>query len=334
MEAMAYAYGQPRLRGVVRQQPEDFQVEEELGFELTGEGEHLCLHIQKRNVNTADVAKNIAKLAGVKQVDVSYAGLKDRRAVTTQWFSVYLSNRPEPDWKRLESDEIKILESRRHHRKLRRGSLRGNRFRLVVKALRGDRSDLEERLRSIKAGGVPNYFGEQRFGHANLERAVALFEGRIKVRDRHKRSIYLSAARSAIFNTALSRRVGSETWCTALAGDLMMLRGSSSVFSAEEIDEAIVRRVEEHDIFPTGPLWGKGASSVQGEVAELERGVGKDFDLFAEGLARAGMKQERRALVLLPESFEWSVLDDEMVLSFSLPSGCYATSLLREIVYG
>ncbi len=332
MQALAYACGRPPLTGLIRQQPDDFRVDEALGFELTGEGEHLCLHIEKRNTNTADIANRIARLAGVKSMDVSYAGLKDRHAVTTQWFSVYLSNRPEPDWRQLESGEIKILTIKRHNRKLRRGALKGNRFHLVVKGLSGDRRDLEQRLESIRTKGVPNYFGEQRFGHNNLERAAALFEGRIKVRDRNKRGIYLSAARSAIFNTVLSQRVDGATWRTPLAGDLMMLNGSSSVFIAEEVDETLIRRVEEGDIFPTAPLWGKGAPSTRGVVAELEQGVGETFSLFSEGLARAGMKQERRALVLLPEAFEWSLFDERLELNFSLPPGSYATSVLREVV--
>ena len=332
MQALAYACGRPRLSGILRQQPEDFRVDEVLGFELTGEGEHLCLHIQKRNANTADVANRIARLVGVKRMDVSYAGLKDRYAVTTQWFSVYLSNKPEPDWQQLESEEIKVLSLSRHNRKLRRGALKGNRFRLLVRELTGDRGDLLQRLEKVKTTGVPNYFGEQRFGHANLERAEALFEGRINVRDRNKRSLYLSAARSAIFNTVLSQRVDAATWTAALAGDLMMLSGSNSVFMADTVDDALKRRVESRDIFPTGPLWGKGSPATQGRVGELEREVGEAFGLFAEGLARAGMKQERRALVLMPEALQWSLSDDCLELAFSLTSGSYATSLLREVV--
>ncbi len=166
--------GKPEATGLIRVNPEDFQVDEILGFELSGEGEHVCLHIRKRNSNTAFVAKQIARLADVKNMDVSYAGLKDRNAVTTQWFSVYLSNKTEPDWQQLNTDEVEVLEVVRHNRKLRRGALKGNRFKICVRELQGDHESLEQRLQTIRGKGVPNYFGEQRFGRDNLEQATAM----------------------------------------------------------------------------------------------------------------------------------------------------------------
>ena len=149
-EHLAYALAKPESTGAIRTTPEDFQVDEDLGFELSGEGEHACLHIRKRNANTDFIAKQIARLAGVKNMDVSYAGLKDRHALTTQWFSVYLSSKPEPDWSQLNSDEVEVLEVVRHNRKLRRGSLKGNHFKLVVRDLQGDSSALEQRLQTIR----------------------------------------------------------------------------------------------------------------------------------------------------------------------------------------
>ena len=332
MEALAYAWGEPACQGLIRQQAEDFQVDEVLGYDLGGEGEHVCLHIQKRHRNTAEVAQAIARLAGVKSRDVSYAGLKDRQAVTRQWFSVYLANKAEPDWRALTSDDIEILAITRHQRKLRRGALKGNRFRLRIRDLQGACEVLEERLARIEAEGVPNYFGEQRFGHANLERASAMFEGCIKVRDRGKRGIYLSAARSAIFNTVLSARVADGTWNRAQAGDMMMLAGTHSVFLAETLDDAITERIRRHDIFPTGPLWGQGQPATRLEVAQLETRVGGQFELYCQGLAKAGMKQERRSLVLLPEALRWSREGSSLLLEFFLPAGSYATSVLRELL--
>ena len=333
MAAMAYAWGEPSCRGVIRQQAEDFQVDEVLGFDLSGAGEHVCLHIQKRHRNTAEVAQAIARLAGVKSRDVSYAGLKDRHAVTRQWFSVYLANKAEPDWRALASDDVEILATTRHQRKLRRGALQGNRFRLRIRDLQGACGALEERLAKIEAEGVPNYFGEQRFGRANLERASAMFEGRINVRDRGKRGIYLSAARSAIFNTVLSARVADGTWNRAQAGDMMMLAGTHSVFLAETLDDVIAERAQHHDIFPTGPLWGQGEPATRSDVAQLETRVAGQFELYCQGLAKAGMKQERRSLVLLPQALRWSREDSSLLLEFFLPAGSYATAVLRECIY-
>jgi tRNA pseudouridine13 synthase len=331
-EQLAYALGRPEASGVIRSQPEDFQVDEELGFELTGDGEHVCLHIRKRNSNTAFVAKQIARLAGVKNMDVSYAGLKDRNAVTTQWFSVYLSNKPEPDWTQLNNDEIELLQVRRHNRKLRRGALKGNLFSLIVRQLDADSDELERRLQSVKANGVPNYFGEQRFGRDNLEQASRMFSGEIKVKNRDKRSIYLSAARSAMFNAVLSKRVENGSWNQALTGDVMMLDGSHSVFHAETIDDEIKRRILEQDIHPTGPLWGRGELTTSADVLMLEQQITQQFSVWCKGLEQAGLKQERRALRLPITGLEWTIEPQQLALSFFLPAGCYATTVLRELI--
>jgi len=331
-EHLAYALGKPSVSGVIRSQPEDFQVDEELGFDLTGEGEHVCLHIRKRNANTDFIAKQVARLADVKNMDVSYAGLKDRHAVTTQWFSIYLSNKPDPDWSQLNSDEVEVLEVKRHNRKLRRGSLKGNHFKLVVRELDGDTSSFEQRLQTISNNGVPNYFGEQRFGRDNLAKAAGLFNAEFKVKDRNKRSMYLSAARSAIFNEVLSTRVAAASWNRALAGDVMMLNGSHSVFSVETVDDEINRRMAEFDIHPTGPMWGRGRLPSIAETQQLEQQCADNFALFCGGLEKAGMKQERRALRLPVSKLEWQLNDNNLSLSFFLSSGCYATSVLRELV--
>ena len=332
--SLAYVDGQPKVCGVIRKRPEDFQVDEVLGFDLTGEGEHVCLHIRKRNSNTAFVAKQIARLAGVRNMDVSCAGLKDRHAVTTQWFSVYLSNNPEPDWSQLNNDDVAVLTVKRHNRKLRRGALKGNRFRIVVRELSGEVAPLDERLKRIAEQGVPNYFGEQRFGHDgdNLKKARAMFSGEFKVRNRDKRSLYLSAARSEIFNQVLGKRVEAGQWNQPLDGDVMMLDGSHSVFTVDAVDEEIKRRVSEYDIHPTGPLWGRGALSSQADVQTMEQGVAEHYELFCNGLERAGMKQERRPLRLSVAELAWQRLDDSLNIEFFLGSGSYATTVLREVV--
>ncbi len=331
-DKLAYALGKPETTGAIRTTPEDFQVDEILGFELSGEGEHVCLHIRKRNSNTAFIAKQIARLADVKNMDVSYAGLKDRNAVTTQWFSVYLSNKPEPDWSQLNNDEIEVLSVCRHNRKLRRGTLKGNRFKIIVRDLQGNKETLEQRLQQIKTNGVPNYFGEQRFGRNNLEQASAMFSGQIKVRNRDKRSLYLSAARSAIFNEVLSKRVAAGNWNQALPGDVMMLNGSHSIFQAELVDKTIQQRITEHDIHPTGPLWGRGQLATKSDAFAFEQQTVELFLDWCHGLEQAGMKQERRALRLPVADFSWEIGLGSFELCFFLPAGCYATSVLRELV--
>ncbi|MFC1748592.1 tRNA pseudouridine(13) synthase TruD [Pseudomonadota bacterium] len=331
---LTYVQGPPTASGRLRSTPEDFQVDEVLGFDLTGEGEHVCLHIRKRNNNTAFIAKQIVRLAGVKNMDVSYAGLKDRNAVTTQWFSIYLSNKPEPDWSQLNSDEVEVLQVKRHNRKLRRGALKGNQFKLIVRELAGELDGLDERIKRVAEQGVPNYFGEQRFGHDgdNLEKARGMFAGEFKVKNRDKRSIYLSAARSQIFNHVLSTRVENGSWNQALNGDVMMLNGSHSVFAIDNVDDDIIRRVAEGDIHPSGPLWGRGTLASQTDVLTIEQGVAEQYEVFCDGLEKVGMKQERRSLCLPVADLEWCVADDNLSIAFFLPAGCYATTVLRELL--
>jgi len=320
---MAFAYGQPKLTGVIRISPEDFKVDEKFSFSPTGEGEHALLHIKKQDTNTDWLSRQISQLAGVRKVDVSYAGLKDRNAVTTQWFSVWLPGKPDPDWSLLNSENVEILKTIRHSRKLRRGSLRG------------DASDLEERMNIIKQDGVPNYFGEQRFGidGRNLEKAKIMFGGK-REKDRFKRSIYLSAARSAMFNDVLSQRVEMNKWANAISGDVMLLDNSHSYFLATDIDEKIIQRLKEHDIHPSGPLWGRGELLSKGIVAELENKLPKKFEVFDVGLKNARLDQERRSLRLSVKDLHWDHNVDKKILklSFFLPAGGYATSVLREII--
>ncbi len=181
----------------IRSCPEDFRVDEELGFSPDGEGEHSLLHIRKRNRNTDQIARQLARHAGVRARDVSYCGLKDRVAVTSQWFSVWLPGKADPDWSTMEEEGLQILEQSRHRRKLQRGALQCNRFEIVLREIQGAQEDVEKRLSLIKAQGVPNYFGEQRFGRdgGNLLAAQTMFEGK-RIKDRFLRGLYLSSARS------------------------------------------------------------------------------------------------------------------------------------------
>lgn len=329
------AYGLPLGRGRIRSRAEDFQVDEIPSFEPDGEGEHLLLRLRKRNTNTEWLARQLARLGDLPIVDVGYAGLKDRNAVTSQWFSLRLAGRPEPDWRGLESEEIQILERAWHGRKLRRGALQGNRFRLLIRALSGQRPALDQRLERLRQGGFPNYFGEQRFGHGygNLERADALFARRLKRVGRHQRGLYISAARSQLFNQVLAARLEQGNWNRPLAGDLLMLEGTQSWFPAREIDSELERRAAELDLHPTGPLWGRGRPQVDGMAEALEGAALAGFGAWREGLEHCGLSQERRALRVAVADLAWTFpAADELELSFSLPAGSYATALLRELL--
>lgn len=331
---LSHAYGKPSSTAVIRRQPEDFRVTERLSFPLDGNGQHVFLLVQKRNLNTDDVSKLLARFANVKQVAIGYAGLKDKHAVTRQWFSVDLAGKPEPLWSELETEDLQVLEVTRHSRKLKRGAIAENRFEILLRGFKGDPGELEQRLEKIKLSGVPSYFGEQRFGYneSNLKKAEELAKNPQKKIKRHMRSIYLSSVRSFLFNQVLSRRVSDNSWDSPLAGDVFMLDGSHSIFSPEQIDDEIKRRVTEKDIHPTGPMWGAGELISHLEVLELEKQLASDYPQWCAFLEKAGLKQERRALRLPVRRLEWGQQDGNVLLKFALSAGSYATVVLRELV--
>lgn len=331
----AYAYGKPTATASIRQSAEDFFVDEILGFEPDNDGQHVMLHIEKRNTNTEWLARQLARHAGVRPVAVGYAGLKDRNAVTRQWFSVDLAGKQEPDWSVLESDEIKVLRAARHRRKLKRGTLRGNCFRLILRDIEGDRAELDRHLHHISIRGVPNYFGEQRFGRDqdNHMQALRMFSGELKVKDRNQRGLYLSAARSYLFNLLLMARIEAGNWDRALDGEVFILDSRHSMFWGEPLTKEIIGRLKRGEIHLTGPLWGRGEAHTSGDAAQLETQCLQPYAEFKDGLERAGMKMERRALRLMAREMAWRWQDDATLrLSFCLTSGAYATSVLRELV--
>ena len=331
MSELPFAHGGPPLVARLRATPEDFRVDEDLGFAPDGAGEHVFVRVEKRGANTDWVARELAKYAGVAPDAVSYAGMKDRHAVTRQTFSVAVPVKREVDWQALRHDEFRVLDAARHGRKLKRGALRGNAFVIVLADVAGDRDAAERVLARIRERGVPNYFGEQRFGRdaANVERALAMFAGR-RVQ-RHERSLLLSAARSQLFNSVLSQRVEAGDWDAAREGEVWMLDGRHSIFGPEPLTPELVARAVAHDIHPTGPLWGRGALRSTGDTAALEQSIAAAGQALADGLEQAGLEQERRSLRLCPQGVEWEWSATSLSVAFALPAGCYATAVLREL---
>ena len=328
------AHGGPLGRGRLRDRPEDFQVSEILGFEPDGEGDHLLLWVRKTGANTEWVARRLAATAGVPVAAVGYAGLKDRWAITEQWFSMPRPRALEPDWGALVEQGIEVLAVHPHRRKLRRGALTGNRFRIRVRDCRLEMADLERRLEVLRARGVPNYFGEQRFGHAdgNLHRAHELLTGAAQRVPRHQRGLWLSAARAQIFNELLAERVSRGDWDRLQAGDCPQLAGSHSFFLAEVVDEALGERAARLDLHPSGPLWGGGEPPTRLEPRALECGIAAGFAPWPARLAELGLEQERRSLRLTVEDLSGALDGGSLMLEFRLSSGAYATAVLRELI--
>jgi len=310
-----HAYPASGASGTLKLLNEDFMVTE-LPLQLpSGAGEHIWLEIEKNGANTAFVAQQLAEAAGVQEWDVGYAGLKDRYAITRQWFSIYSPKGETPDLTLLQHPEFKVLSQSRHVKKLRPGDLQGNRFRIVLRELSGG-SDaiaaIEANLKAIASQGVPNYFGAQRFGFegGNVEQGRAMLAREIRVRNPKKKGIYLSAVRSFVFNEVLALRIQQGLWGKTLPGDVM--------------DEASR---------PTGPLWGRGRVITTDQAQALENGVAERHASLCDGMEHAGLDQERRALVASPVDMSWEWPQaDQLVLTFSLPAGTYATSVLNEIL--
>ena len=329
------AYGPVLASGRLRSMPEDFAVEEVLGFEADGAGEHLLVKVEKRGANTLWVARQLARHAGIPPRDVSYAGIKDRHAIAVQHFSLWLGKRPEPDWDGLASPEFRVLSVARHGRKLRRGALKGNQFGLILRELSAPAVALESRMRIIREQGVPNYFGPQRFGRdgANIAGALQMFADPRSVRDCKLRGLLLSSARSLIFNAVLTRRVLDQSWNAVLPGELCMLDGTHSIFHAQTVNQELAARCSAGDVHPTGPLWGRGDSRVSAKVRALETDVVSQYDTFARGLEAAGLESARRALRLPVGDLSWIAVDERTLkLEFFLPAGAYATTVVHELL--
>jgi tRNA pseudouridine13 synthase len=324
------ALGGARMRVVV----DDFFVDEIPGFELTGQGEHVFVHIRKRERTTDQVAGLLARAAGVPRHAVSYAGMKDKWALTQQWFSIHLPGQTlELPLGELDAG-VEVLAWTRHDKKLRRGALRGNRFRLRIREVQAPVHDISERLARIARDGVPNYFGEQRFGRDgdNVAQARAMLAGQFRPRARSLRGILLSAARSHLFNQVLAERLRQGNWASAIDGDLMMLDGRNSLFPVPAVDEVIRRRTAALEIHPSGPLSGRGGTQPEGAAAALERDVLSADAELVEGLAAARLDSARRALRLRVGDLAWRFPDpNEVELDFALPAGAYATCVVREL---
>ena len=329
------AWDAPNTRAIIRHCPEDFIVEECLGFEPSGDGEHAFIFLEKRELTTLELVSRVSGASGVAERNIGVSGLKDRNAVTRQWLSVGLAGKPEPVWQDLEADgTIRVLQVSRHRRKLRRGVHRGNRFSLRLTSVNGDEQATIDSLARVKTCGVPNYFGPQRFGRngSTLVGATRWIDKPTRL-TRNKRSLYLSALRGFLFNELLAQRVRAGTWNTLRDGDSCMLQGSRSFFHCETVDDDLARRADEGDVHPGVPLWGVTDDEPTKESMARLRGTLGDYAHLAAALEQQGLALSQRSARVRPDDFSWQFCDDDALqLSFVLPAGSYATALLAEVV--
>ncbi|MEM6575810.1 MAG: tRNA pseudouridine(13) synthase TruD [Pseudomonadota bacterium] len=326
----------PTATGRLKVRPEDFVVDELLDLELTGSGEFLWLRVAKRAINTADVAKLLAKDAGLPARAVSYSGLKDRQAAAAQWFSLHLPGLPDPDLPDELCPGVEILDRVRHQKKLRSGTHRANRFQILLRDCHLELDDLSRRCEQVSREGVPNYFGAQRFGRNgdNLRQVQGWYAARqsgqrSRRRGRHLEGLLHSTARAFLFNEVLAERVRDGDWAKGRDGDIWMLAGTRSIFGPESMTDELRARCVAGDVAPTGPLYGRAGGTLWPvwEQALLER-----HPELTGGLDAAGARPARRRLSVRPHNFQWAVDGDQFTLSFELARGEFATVVLRELI--
>ncbi|SUC10885.1 tRNA pseudouridine synthase D [Pasteurella canis] len=309
----------------------DFIVKEYLGYDMAGEGEFVAVKVRKTDCNTLFVGEKLAQFVGISARHMGYAGLKDRKAVTEQWFSLHMPGQPTPDFSRFQCDGVEILAVTRHNRKIRIGSLDGNYFEILLRGVKAT-DELNIRLENVKKSGFPNYFTEQRFGRDgyNLTQALRWAEGEIKVKDRKKRSFYLSAARSEVFNLVVSERIKLQLAQQILPKDILQLQGSHSWFQTTEKDDfaALQVRLENQDILLTAPLIGEQNLS----ATEIENRLVEQNQVLLKLMAQERIKAARRPILMQPQELRWEFVEQGLRLYFYLPAGSYATALIRELV--
>ncbi|QJQ96074.1 MULTISPECIES: tRNA pseudouridine(13) synthase TruD [Halomonadaceae] len=325
----------PPASGDYRVTPEDFIVEERLGFEPEGEGEHLWLWVEKRDLSTIELARRLATACEVTPRDIGFSGMKDRYAIARQWLSVHLPGREAPaDLEaRLAETPVRLIEQRRHPRKLKRGVHRANRFELRLTGEAIDDARFEARWQRLVDAGVANYFGPQRFGPGgrNLAKARAVLARGWRKRD-DRDGMLLSSARSYLFNQLLARRVAEGSWSGVLEGELAILDGTASQFRVEALDDSLRERAAILDVHASGVLWGVGELASRGIAAEHERVVAQQEASLAAGLERAGVRMGRRALRIRLSEPSLLRRDAAVHVSFELPRGAFATAVLRELM--
>lgn len=316
-----FAYAAPHSSADFKTVPEDFIVEEVLGFEPCGEGEHLFLLVQTDDQNTQYTLKQLSRHFRLAPKLVSYSGLKDRRGLTSQWFSLHLPGKNvEVDTDALSALGITLLRQSRHNKKLRIGTHKANRFHIRLRNFSDDDS-FHVRLDQIRQHGVPNYFGPQRFGHHghNVNEALHWVEKNELPMERELRGRVLSTLRAWLFNGELAQRIAAGHWLQWQPGDPVLLDGSHSFFHTEIWDDTLQQRFNDGDIHIGSWLW--SPTHPGGAPQQIN-----------EFLVKAALSDETRSLRLLPGDLALEEQGSDRILHFNLPTGSYATSLLRELV--
>ncbi len=292
-----------------KETPEDFLVEEIPLYPFTGEGQHLIIKIEKKNLTTLDVVKRISKTFKIKEKLIGYAGLKDKRSISIQYISIPYEKELENNLHNIEDDNLRILDTTRHKNKLKPGHLKGNIFEIKIKT--DDKEQLLKRLEKIQTVGFPNFFDSQRFSSNNFELGMKLLKGEKVKASPYKIRLFISAVSSKIFNLYLLERIKKGKFFETMEGD-------------------IVKNIKGKDI-PTGPILGYKMPEPQGESFNFERKILETVGIRKEDFKPFKSKGTRRIIRIFPEIHNVSCDGEKIILKFFLPKGSFATVLLKEL---
>lgn len=327
----------PGVGGRIKVEPEDFLVEEIPAYRPSGEGDHLYLWIEKRDLSHEFLLRHLARALDVSPRDIGTAGIKDRRAVTRQWISVPRS--AESRLAQLDLEGLRVLQTAAHTNKLKTGHLKGNRFRILIRDTEGDVLSAAERIaETLRLHGFPNYYGGQRFGRDGdtLQAGWRLLTGNVRPRRRDSRlRLQLSAVQSHLFNECLRRRIDDGLLDRVLLGDVMQVVESGGLFVVED-ETTEQSRATSGETVVTGPLFGPKMKAAEGEVAVREATVLTESGLRAEDFERFKKltRGARRAYLIRPDVLAVESVESGILVRVTLPPGSYATVLLRELMKG
>jgi tRNA pseudouridine13 synthase len=315
--------------GTIKTEFSDFKVHENLPIELSGNGEHLYLLIEKTNANTRYVVGELASHFQCSDREIGYAGMKDRHGITTQWFSIYLTKARHKEWQDIQHPEFKVLEATLHNKKLKIGDLDSNSFEITVRDFDGDFEKVEKRIDALNKTGYSNYFGSQRFGNDGntLEEAKQWLVNGERVK-KSQEGLYISAIRSFLFNEILELRVKQGSWNKIILGELAWNPSDDNYMLVESVDDGLTP-----GLIPTIQLFGRDRFQARSEAADIEKEIFVENDELCQLLLNRKVNADRRACFTRPQQLAVTQLNaSTLVFRFTLEKGCYATVLLDQIL--
>ncbi len=325
----------PGIGGRIKAEPDHFVVEEILPYAPCGTGEHLYVTFKRSGYNTVDAAQLIQRRLDLKKTDMGWGGRKDKHAVAIQTISLRISEKIALGEirEKLEDLPFEILTLKRHRNKIKIGHVAGNRFAIVVSSPEPNALERAVAISDcIKKIGVPNFYGPQRFGigFRNIDTAWSLFFNNKNKRSR-KNPFMVSVMQSALFNIWLKNRMETRDHMNLVEGDIVKKTDTGGMFTIEDM-AVESKRFENKEIVYTGPIFGFKMMAPKNRAGQLESDLLKNFNITPDDFRKFRAPGSRRPALLIFNSLEIEPHPQGIEFRFTLPSGAYATTVMREFV--